>query len=348
MGEKINNIFKLLKRTVLSNKPVVMKILATLIIAIAILVVTSCIIGSKDEKLSGNSFNLGLAMQDGNWIYYVALDENEPVGINRVKENGKKVENVFDGNVSYLNIVDDYIYCLKYNEDKEVSNLIRVKTNGKNEKTLARNIDEAPIIATDKYVFYYKDKNLYRTKLDGTDKIKVSSEDITHYQIVGNWIYYIYEGEESGYIARMKLDGKGNERITKLASEDGTYQNIYVDGNKIYYIMSRVNNNYDTNYYLYKMNKKGENLEQICKLDSDVRYINMQEDKIYYTVSEDYETYSIYSIDYDGTDKEKIKKVNSVLGLNITEEWIVFQGVNEEYNQIMRMISLDGEKEKQL
>ena len=44
--------------------------------------------------------------------------------------NGKKTEKVADGYMYNLNIVDNYIYCLEYNEDEERNDLIKIKTNG--------------------------------------------------------------------------------------------------------------------------------------------------------------------------------------------------------------------------
>ncbi len=108
--------------------------------------------------------------------------------------------------------------------------------------------------------------------------------------------------------------------------------------------MSKINDNYDINYYLYKMNKKGEKIKKICKLDTNIDRINMQSDKIYYTVTKDYETDSIYSIEYNGTNKEKIKDLNPIKSLNITNKWIFVTTVDEEYDMAIEMISIDGEE----
>ena len=343
MKEKIIKILSMIKEVVLANKTLAKKAILALIVIIAIILLASCFKETKIGNTSGNSHNLGIATQDGKWIYYVELDDEEPVGISRVKTNGKKTERVIDGYMWYLNVVDDYIYCLEYDEDKETNNLIRVKTNGKKKKVLATDIDEGVITVVDEWVYYYKKDNLYRVELDGEDREKVSNKDIEYYQIEGNWIYYIYDDN----IARMKLNGEDSQRIAK-ADNDECYEALYVKGSKVYYVMSKLDDNYDWKYYLYEMNKKGEKVEKICNLDTNVDYINMQEDKIYYTVTDDYTDYKIKSIKYNGTDKQVIKKVDSVEYINITEDWIIYLGINNEYEEVIKMLSIDGKDEKKL
>ena len=241
------------------------------------------------------------------------------------------------------NVIYDYIYCIEYDEDDDRCNLIKVKTNGKKKKVLATNVDEQAITVVDEWVYFCKNENLYRVELDGDDREKISNKEIEYYQIKGKWIYYIYDD----YIARMKLNGEDSQKIAK--ADDGEYfDSLYVKGNKVYYIMSKLNDNYDWKYYLCEMNKDGEKAEQICKLDENIDYVNMQEDKIYYTVTEDYSEYAIKSIKYNGTDKQVIKKVDSVKYINITEDWIIYLGKNDEYEDVIKMLSIDGEEEKKL
>lgn len=348
MKEKLINSFKFVKEFIITNKSIFMKVLAAIIVIIAVIVICSCFKGAKYGNSAGNSSNMGLAVQDGSWIYYVEVDDDEPVGICRVKNNGKKTEKVVDGYMYELNIIDNYIYCIEYNEDEYRSDLIKIKTNGKNKEILARDIDEGQVVATDKWVYYYKNDTLYRVKLDGTDREKISDKEITYYQIDGNWIYYIYETDNSQtYIAKMKLNGEKAQRIAK-AGEDEEYEALYVKGGKIYYSVSKVNDNYDYEYSLYKMNKKGEKSEKVCKIDENIQHINMQEDGIYYTTTEDYDNYEIKYIKYNGTDKQTIKKAEGVEAINVTEDWIVIAEQDENYDISMKMINKRGDKEKDL
>jgi len=89
MKEKFIKTIKQIKGLINANKSISMKIIAGLIIIIAILVITSCFKGDKYGNTAGNINNMGLAVQDGKWIYYVGIDNEDPVGIYKVKTNGK-------------------------------------------------------------------------------------------------------------------------------------------------------------------------------------------------------------------------------------------------------------------
>lgn len=343
--ENIMNFISKIKNLVINNKKIVYTILAAIILIIALVVIISCIKGN-DNKTICDTNNKKMAEQEGKWIYYIAIDNDELSGINKVKTNGKKTEKIYEGKVQCLALNGNYIFFIEENNGEY--NLVKIKNNGKKREVLAKGIDNEPIAVTNKYVLYFKNNKLHKMKVNGTDKEKMSDKSISYYQVVGNWIYYIYENEGAQYIAKMKLNGEKNQRISKIEITEGQFETLYVKGNKIYYIESKVNNNYDTSYYLYKMNQKGEKVKKICKLDAEIKYICMQEDKIYYSVSENYDTYVIYSIKYNGINKENIKNADFFEGLNITEKWIIFSGLNEEYDSQMKMISIDGKKEKQL
>lgn len=345
MKKNLIEILKNIKNIILTNKKITMEILAGIIIIVTILVIASCFKTNKFENSTGNNNNLGLATQAGNKIFYVDIDDGEIVGICKMNKNGKKTEKISEGMLSNINVMGNYIYCIE-SENSE-KNLIRIKTNGDKREILARDIERGAITVTEKWIYYYKNNNLYRAKLDGTDKEKISEKDILYYQIEGNWIYYIYKNDSSKYIARMKLNGTKAERIAK-AEDTEDFETLYIKNGKIYYISAILEENYDYTYYLYKINKNGNKKERICKIDTNVQYINMQEKNIYYTTTTDYNTYTIKSIKYNGTDKTTIKKTGELTGINITEDWIIYLGTNDDNDNVLKMIEHNGDKEKDL
>ena len=347
MKEKIMKTFNNVKRVIITNKSLSLKILSALIVIIAIIVIASCFNKAKFGNSIGNNNNLGLAAQSGKWIYYVDIDDDKPVGICRAKNNGKKTEKVAEGPYYELNIIDGYIYCIEQDEDDSQINLVKIKTNGKKKETLARDIDNRVITVTKKWVFYYKNNNLYKVKLDGTDRSKIADKKISYYCIDGNWIYYIYSKEDNQYIAKMKLDGEKNVRLAK-ADEANYYETLYVKGGKIYYVFTKTEENYNQTYYLGKMNKDGKKSEQVFKIDTNVQYINMNEDGIYYTTTENYDDYSIKFVKYNGTDKKTIKKTTEVSNINLIDDWIIYLSEDDDYNMTLKMIKSDGKKEKDI
>ena len=250
-------------------------------------------------------------------------------------------------NTCGLNGIDNYIYCIEKDEKEGQNNLIKMKTNGKKKEVLAQDVDASQVIAMEKWVYYFKNSNLYRVRTNGTDREKISDRKISYYQIDGSKIYYIYSIEGSQYIATMKLNGKKATRISKI--DTGMQcQALYVKGKNIYYLVTGTEDNVDKEMYLYKMNKKGEKITKICKIDSNLKEINMQEDAIYYTVMNDYENYTVKSIKYNGTNKTTIKKAKALDNLNVVKKWIAVNTINEDYDTIIQIISKDGQKEKNL
>ena len=75
MKEKIMKTFNNVKRVIITNKSLSLKILSALIVIIAIIVIASCFNKAKFGNSIGNNSNLGLAVQSGKWIYYVDIDD---------------------------------------------------------------------------------------------------------------------------------------------------------------------------------------------------------------------------------------------------------------------------------
>ena len=105
MKEKLIKSFDFVKEFIKSNKALTMKIIAVMIVIIAIVVIASCFGGDKFGNSIGNSSNLGLVAQEGSWIYYIQMDDDEPIGIYKVKNNGKNMKKVADGQYCGLNII---------------------------------------------------------------------------------------------------------------------------------------------------------------------------------------------------------------------------------------------------
>ena len=311
--EKLLQIKDIVLEFIQTHKPLVLKILAAMIVIITILVISS--VFKKDEigNTSGNlNFNYGIVAEDGKWTYYMEFDDNEPSGIYRVKTNGEKTQKILGGYYEYVNVVDNYIYCLEKDEDDNQYNLVKIKTNG----------------------------NLYSIKTNGSDKNKISDKNIQYYEICNNLIYYIYENDGNSYIARMKLDGDKNTRIGKL--EDDEYIALHVKGSKVYYIVLEGG----SQYKLYKMNKNGEKEERIYTFSEDIENINMQDDAIYYTVKDG--EYKICTINYKAANKGVIKKVSNLDAIGISGKWVFYVYENEDNEIVIERIKINGEQQQSL
>lgn len=342
MQEKLREYIYNIKQFIKEHKSFCLKMARIIGIVIIAIIIISLLKPTDLGNSMGNIQNNGLAVQDGNWIYYIKIDAGNSVGINKIKDNGKKVKSIIDGEYYSLNLIGNYIYCVEKEEEKY--NIVKIKNNGKNKEIIARDISFSNITITEDWIYYNKNNVLYRIKLDGSTKEKVSDKNITIYQIKGNKIYYIYEIDNEQYIARMKLDGSDNKRIAKQELEEARYIALYVKGNKVYYILQKDTDNYEQECYLYRMTKSGEKVKEILKIGTDVDSINMQEEKIYYSTAGD-----IYSMKYNGTAKELIKKSgDDIYNINVTEEWVFFTKYNEGFEEVINIIRNNGKDEKEL
>lgn len=338
--EKLLQVKDIVINFIETHKKIVLRVLAAIIVIIAILVITSALKKDKLGNTAGNlNANHGISAEAGKWIYYMEFDDNEPSGIYRVKKNGEKTQKIIDGYFEYINVLDKYIYCLEKDEDKRQYNLVKMKTNGNKKEVLAKNVDYAPVTASGDRVYYLKDDNLYSIKTNGSSKTKVSNKDIQYYEICDNRIYYIYESDGSSYIARMKTNGEKNVKIGKL--EDSEYVALHVKGGKIYYIVCD-----NSEYKLYKMNKNGEKEEKIYTLGKDIEYINMQDDAVYYAI-EDGE-YKISTINYKAANKGTIKKVSNLDAIGISGKWVFYVSENSDDEVVIERIKTNGEKQQSL
>ena len=91
--EYINKI----KEAIQNNRKITAIVIASFIMLITVIVIASCIRPKKQGNTAGNSYNTGIATQEGKWIYYIEMDNSESIGICKVKQNGKNTKKVAEG-----------------------------------------------------------------------------------------------------------------------------------------------------------------------------------------------------------------------------------------------------------
>lgn len=130
--------------------------------------------GSELKKIIGdNSYDLYLNYSDG-WLYYDK--EGDKYGLYKIKPDGKGRKQLDSKQISYINVIDDYIYYHIYDDG-----LYRIKTDGTSKKKLCSDY-AAGINVIGDWIFYQKyntDNNkfefegIYRIKNDGSGRMKI-------------------------------------------------------------------------------------------------------------------------------------------------------------------------------
>ena len=118
----------------------------------------------------------------GNTAYFNYMGDNDSIwasGTNNSKLNDKPSYNI--------NVYRDNIYYTDSN-----NNIWCMRTDGTNQTTIGA--DKATAILVDEGWIYYSNKadgKLYKMKVDGTCKVKISDANIPAFNIVGDWVVYV-------------------------------------------------------------------------------------------------------------------------------------------------------------
>lgn len=320
---------------------------AGVLAAIIIIAILFSTIGKgKAGNSIGNLANGGFAAGKSSEIYYIKLDEGEGDGV--YKSKGDKSEEVLDESLMFLNVDGGYLYGIIEDEDSSYKyNLIKVKTNGKKQEKLVKDVDmSTPITVVDGWVYYGKDDNFYKIKTNGKDREKISSKKVLSYQIEGKWIYYSYYKDGEIIIAKMKTNGEDNQKMI-----DEVSSSFFVDGGKVYYIEAKHNKKtYEYTYKLCKVKTNGKDSEEICKLKgNNISSINLNEDGVFYvSTDEEADEYIIYNLDYKGKENKKVTKTSIAPTINVVGNYILYNDFNKDDEEVMFKIKINGEDKVEL
>lgn len=314
----------------LSKRKVMLTIL--LVFVIILIVLTSKLIGfiTKDREVS-NLGNMGLAVQDGKYIYYNKWEE----GI--FKSKGNKEEMLIDETAYSMNVVDDTIYFLSVSSKQEIL-LKSIKTNGEDLKTLKRLYTSiSKIYVQDGYIYFVTNEGL-----DGISKYNIEtgesnlivSSNIKDYVVYEDKIYFT-DDRENLYV--MTNTGIELQRIINAP----IIEKFQIQDDNIYFY------NLEEEKFC-RVDLNGENLEVISdRIEENANY-NITSRKIYFY---DKQTNSISKMDLDGDNIELVKEINAKkTKINIVDDEIYYLDSSNDPSQAYQIfrVGVDGKKLKEI
>ena len=305
-----------------------------IIIGIAIIIILAFLLREltkkKDYNIAENIYNGGIVATNGKTIYYYNVDDSS---IYKKKINSTKKKKIIEASAVYINAYDGYIYYIEPNEQHY--DLVKVKENGQDKQTVIENVDNKMMTVANKNIYYFKDENLHRIKVNGKDNIKISEKSIINYQVVKNWIFYIYNDGEQNVLAKMTTTGEKNVKLRK-----GVAENFLVTNKKVYYISQEYNSErYRYEYVLCRTDKSGKKTTEVCDLPSEIQSVNITDTAIYYSETDDYEEYSVNEHRYK-KGKQTLTKTIINPKINIVDDWMFYIDVTEDGNKVNRQISI--------
>ena len=326
--------------------------LISIIIILAILIVCFFFAHqlNKESTAIGNIRNYGYTAIKGNWIYYVAPNEDSTeIGIFKIKTNGEEKQQLYMGdlNILSLNITGNYIYFIgigpeEYSEDDASDNKIyRMKLDGTDLQVI--NDNEFHNACLEMYVInnsiYYigTDQNIYKMKLDGSDRNLVSDNGTGYLGITDKYIFY-------------NFDETGKEKyVTYIMNLDGSNPRPIIEGKRLYSIDIKDDYVYYTNTdkELFRT-KIGSNQEEKYDSVTAAYNLNLNDDYLYYLNYEnDTNVVCVYRIRTDDTsaEPEKIKEMeNASQFINVVGDYVYYMDYNNE-SGFINLVNKEGNGE---
>ena len=364
------------------NKKAKLVILTIIVLFIVFLILIFSPKYNKIGNTMGNIRNYGYVASEGKWTYYLSPNEDKTqICINRTSKNGKQKEKIYETNMDVvsINAYKGYLYFIGIIEsdaetieleDDDVDNKIyRIKADGSSDIEIINNNEFNnecfEIYVLDNHVYYIgTDRNIYKMKLDGTDKELVSDNGTGYIGITDKYILYNDVAEEDTDEENSEESEESNTPIfeTKIMSIDGKDKRTLVKGLRLYSV------NLKDNYVYYTKEENDEENNKIIpiyrtKIDSNEEELitkttaynlNLYENNLYYfnynNSNESKAKVCIYKVNANGKKSEptqlKILDTYSTF-LNIANDRIIYMDLNSRYSYI-KSVNLDGNKEIKL
>lgn len=275
----------------------------------------------KSEEKGNTNSNIidnGLFAEDSNYIYYNAFSTDnklykmDKAGVNKIK--------LCDDAAYSINVYEGYIYYVNANDNRKI---YRVKVDGTGRSKLSDDCSIYYVNITNGYI-YYIDENymICRTKLDGSEKTKITYDAAQFINIKNGWIYYSNAADD-GKLYKISVNG---ENRTKLS--DDTINTLVVEGNFIYYTAWN-------NDGIFKMDLNGNNK---TKIYNEGLSINVSDNYIYFSLWSG----GIYRMGLDGRNEVKLSEGTPMDYINILDNSIYFADiVNKDKIELYKM-NIDG------
>lgn len=343
-------------------KKTIKKIVICIVIIAIVIAIFACVrlfkTGNKvGISVGNNNNNFGYANKQGNWIYYMALNEDaSKIDICKIDKKGKNKQVLVekDWEIYSINAYKDYLYFIAFEEvtdDNTYQNnkIYKLSLDGKDLRVINDNHfsdDCKTIYVTNDRVFYIGENyNIYSMDLEGGDRKLISSNETGYIGVTDKYILY------NDYPENPESE---TDFVTYIENIDGTDarivngQRLYnpnVIGNEIYYVNG-------DNSEIHKIGVDGKNDTLIYK--SPAYNMNVSGDYIYYLnyKNEDADSVDepvcIHKVKTDGTDHSIVcEMVNYSSFIGIAGEWIYYTD-HDDNNYYIELIKNDGSESVEL
>ncbi len=303
MDEKLNAD---LKKALLTKNVIIAILLIILVIICSAIITILTRVSTSNEIPVSNLSNLGLVVQDGeyvyynkynngifkskgseetqiteepaysiqindNQLYYLAVSSEHNICIKKTDLNGENTTLVklISTSINKFFIQDDFLY---YASNMSNSGIVKLDLKSKAEQNIVNaNIKDFELL--DNTIYYTDDLGyLYSLEVNSLDRKTIfAGANITEFQVYKGKVFY-YDAKENALMVGKIVE---NSTPTKLSSEvNSAYFNVY--NNKIYFYNP-------SEKYIKSSTIDGKLVRQIISINANSTRINITQDgKLYY------------------------------------------------------------------
>ncbi|WP_180994167.1 DUF5050 domain-containing protein [Bacillus sp. Marseille-P3661] len=283
----------------------------------------------EQGNTAGNIMNTGFLGNENDWIYFNKRQGQEVYGALTKKKTDLTMDTLLTASVdpTYINVLDGWVY---YRSGWDNGNIFKIRIDG-TEKTQINNDSSTSILVRGEWIFYANQSDgakLYKIRADGTERTKLNEDQSSSINLIGEWIYYQnITDQQKPY--RVRIDG--TER-TKL--NDTSVYSMLIHDNWIYF------RNPADETRIYRMSFDGSNKMRLS--NDSASNLNISNGWIYYTTV-DIPGGDLYKMRVDGTEKTFLNE-EFVTNIIIFDDWIYYTRIEK----MIYRIRTDGTQKQTL
>jgi hypothetical protein len=278
--------------------------------------------GSPTDRFGntiGNIINSGVVGKENDWLYYQKRQGNALYGDLPKIKTDLTMDTIVasDDDPLYINVLNGWVY---YRNGSESGKIYKIKVDG-TERTKLTDDSSTGLLVVGDWLYYNNQTErgkIYKIKVDGTERTKLVDDQASAINVIGDWIYY-QNVTDNNKPYRVKVDGTGNEKLN-----DTTAYNLMVVDSTIYFI------NPEDERRIYKMALDGTNKTKLSDVPSSK--FNIASGWIYYATV-DIPGGDLYKMRLDGTANTFLNE-SYVTNIIVFDDWIYFTTIEKMVFQI--------------
>lgn len=234
----------------------------------------------------------------------------------------------------------EWIYFCNASDERRI---YKMKLDGSGKEKISDD-SAAWLNISDGWIYYRNDSDhlkLYKMTTEGAEKVCLRDDRTFLHKVMGEWIYFTFKNID------VETDGSSSSYYLGKIRIDGTeFTPLCIEDVNTFAVLDGwiyVSINEDKsniNGGLYKMDTSGKIVEKIT--DTEGGDLNIINEWLYYF---NYDDFNLYRVRTNGTAEEKISD-HYVGYINVHEDWVYYCAV-EEGKHLYR-VKIDGSKKEKL